>query len=533
MDNEKFLDVVSGKHRNLRNINDLIIAEWENGKYGRIQSLDKDKNCLYFIEYPIKAIQEPQIVAAGIIAFRFISSYDSINDIFDEYYNLMLERYKKRHALDADSWNKDMEVSFLQEHKESEKERIRLSENLFPFIDNDEISEIKSIAENYFVFLNTKNVSTHCTMNEEKNRKSVLKMISPSELRVYFEGWRNGKKGSICQENGIYRFVEMTYTNNVLDDVNRMFKDSPIVAVGIVSYWLMFKKNLLPIAKLFTEYNENPQDIKELFDNYTKVRFEQFKKQHFDNPETWNWDWEYEFYTKYAIPHELEWNKTSEALFDYISDSDIILVKSVMNNYIEYLKSHQAQYMHKTPTIPTTANKKTKKSNKKSKEIIINPKPKTFKYFKHGNNGILRKQEERVGLVFKKWNEWEWINSKTTTDDFGSLFEGEDKHCNIEWNANSTILSILLRELLKQSYIDKQKGQSASSMVKEQFTRTPNFDKKRITKEDKYRIAITVYILDIENPFPQKQGGGDNDFDTTDTAFQEVLSGQLRVTKGI
>ena len=146
---------------------------------------------------------------------------------------------------------------------------------------------------------------------------------------------------------------------------------------------------------------------------------------------------------------------------------------------------------------------------------------------------MLRIQEKRVCLVFKKWNEWEWINSKTTTDDFGSLFEGEDKHCNIEWNANSTILSILLRELLKQSYIDKQKGQSASSMVKEQFTRTPNFDKKRIKNEDMFRIKLTVYLLDIENPFPQKQGGGDNDFDTTDTAFQEVLSGQLRVTKGI
>ena len=296
MDNEKFLDVVSGKHRNLRNINDLIVAEWENGKYGRIQSLDEDKNCLYFIEYPIKAVHDPQMVAAGIIAFRFISSCDSIKDIFEEYYNLMLERYKKRHALDADAWNKYFEVSFLQEHKESERERVRLSETIFPFVDNDEISEIKSIAENYFVFLNTKNVSTHCTMNEEKNRKSVLKMISPSELR-----WRNGKKGSICQENGIYRFVEMTYINNVPDDVNRKFKDNPIVAIGIVSYWLIFKKNLLPIAKLFTEYNENPQDIKEQFDNYTKERFEQFKKQNYDNPETWKWDWEYEFYTNYII----------------------------------------------------------------------------------------------------------------------------------------------------------------------------------------------------------------------------------------
>ena len=45
--------------------------------------------------------------------------------------------------------------------------------------------------------------------NDAVMEESVLDQISPTNLRVYYEGWRNGKHGSICQKDGIYRFVEM------------------------------------------------------------------------------------------------------------------------------------------------------------------------------------------------------------------------------------------------------------------------------------------------------------------------------------
>ena len=168
---------------------------------------------------------------------------------------------------------------------------------------------------------------------------SVLKQISATETRNYYEGWRNGKKGAICQENEVYCFVEMAKSpQGIIDDVHDKFQDNPIVAVGIVSYWLMYKDDLLKILKLFTKDSGFAKDVKELFDDYTKERFEYFRKLNHDNPCTWNWDWEYEFYAKYIIPHEIKLNKISEALFDYIYDSDIALVRAVMNNYIKYLK---------------------------------------------------------------------------------------------------------------------------------------------------------------------------------------------------
>lgn len=177
-----------------------------------------------------------------------------------------------------------------------------------------------------------------------KMEDSVLNYISATEMRFYYEGWRNGKHGAICQWDGIYRFVEQARgKSGVLDDVKRNKEDNPIVAIGIVAYWLMFNSKKDLVLKRLTQYkNGIPQDIRELFDTYTKERFNQFKAAHRDDPLTWDWDWDYEFYTKYIIPHEIELNRSSEVLFDYISDSDIKLVRDVMKSYIKYLKKCRA-----------------------------------------------------------------------------------------------------------------------------------------------------------------------------------------------
>ena len=169
---------------------------------------------------------------------------------------------------------------------------------------------------------------------------SVLNYISANNMRYYYEGWRNGKHGSICQSNGIYRFVEMTRgKSGILDDVKRKEDDNPIVAKGIVAYWLQFNSRMDTVIKRLTKYNcEIPKDIREQFENYTQIRFEQFRREHRDDPNTLDWDWEREFYANVIIPHEMAFNKLSEALFDYISDSDIVLVRGVMNSYIKYLK---------------------------------------------------------------------------------------------------------------------------------------------------------------------------------------------------
>ena len=163
-------------------------------------------------------------------------------------------------------------------------------------------------------------------------KQSVLDIIARQDFRHY-DGWRNGKKGHIndffC--NGVYRFFEDEPDG---DDSPRQkeIKDNPIVAVGIVAYWL--------------EHRHGDETVRQMYENYTQRRFEQFKKCLKDDAETWDWeeeDWKRFFYLK-ASEREAHWNKMSEPLFDFITESDAQRVRPVMDNYIKYLDKCREAY---------------------------------------------------------------------------------------------------------------------------------------------------------------------------------------------
>lgn len=86
---------------------------------------------------------------------------------------------------------------------------------------------------------------------------SLLDNISfVGHLYYYFDGWRNGKTGAISNVAGdfIYRFVEAKRNEKGnLVDVYEHKKDNPIVAVGIVAYWLSFRRNSNPFIQLEVE----------------------------------------------------------------------------------------------------------------------------------------------------------------------------------------------------------------------------------------------------------------------------------------
>lgn len=167
-------------------------------------------------------------------------------------------------------------------------------------------------------------------------------------------------------------------------------------------------------------------------------------------------------------------------------------------------------------------------------EMPNSDKPKTLRYYTHGNNSLLMKQRKRVDIVFKKWTEWKWIDTKTKAEDFDALFEGVPRHCNITWTAGNTILTILVQELLKQPYIEKQTRCSAKSLVEQQFGLTPNSDRNRLESNDEDKIKITLLILDVRNPLPEpRRGGNDESPDIHDAALKAVYKGQLRITKEV
>lgn len=177
---------------------------------------------------------------------------------------------------------------------------------------------------------------------------------------------------------------------------------------------------------------------------------------------------------------------------------------------------------------PKTARPKTKS--------LIKPtaKPKTLKYYNHGNNGVLMRQRKRVDILFRKFSEWGWIDSETAAQDFDSFFEGEPRHCNITWTGNTTILTILLQELIKQPYIQKQTGCSAKSLVEQQFHKTANSDRTRLDADTREKIKLALIILDPSIPLPERHSHDiDDDFDIRDAALKAIYDGQLRSTKGV
>lgn len=174
------------------------------------------------------------------------------------------------------------------------------------------------------------------------------------------------------------------------------------------------------------------------------------------------------------------------------------------------------------------------KANKKSEKKPSSDKPKTLKYFTHGNNGKLIEQRKRVTIVYRKLNEWGWIDDNTTANDFDSFFEGEPRHCNITWIANTTILTILLQELLKQPYLTEQTGCSAKSLVEQQFGKTANSDRTRLDEDAEEKIKLILLILDTRNFLPEGRGRNTNEeYDIQDAALKAVFEGQLHSTKGI
>lgn len=185
-----------------------------------------------------------------------------------------------------------------------------------------------------------------------------------------------------------------------------------------------------------------------------------------------------------------------------------------------------------TPATSSTPKKK-KPSQKRTSIVTASEKPMTIKYYKHGNNGLLQRQRQRVDILYKKWIEWKWIDESTRPDDFDRLFEGLPCHCDITWTGNCATLTFLLQQLLKQSFIEKQTNCSAKYLVTRQFGKTPDSRKNRVDENTKERIRISLLILDINNPLPRRDAENSETEDIQDSALYGIYEGMLRSTKGI
>ena len=147
-----------------------------------------------------------------------------------------------------------------------------------------------------------------------------------------------------------------------------------------------------------------------------------------------------------------------------------------------------------------------KSGKRRKKTVTANEKPLTIRYYRHGNKGILARQRQRVDILYRKWTEWKWIDADTDP-------------------------TILMQQLLEQDFIERQTNCSAKHLVAKQFGKTPNSDRRRISKDIEEKIRISILILDTSSPLPQPHARDGNEEDVSDAALYEVCQRQLRSTK--
>lgn len=195
--------------------------------------------------------------------------------------------------------------------------------------------------------------------------------------------------------------------------------------------------------------------------------------------------------------------------------------------------NHPATSSESSANPPTTSSEGSadKSGKRRKKTVTANEKPLTIRYYRHGNKGILARQRQRVDILYRKWTEWGWIDADTDPDDFDRLFEGQPRHCNIKWTGTSATLTILMQQLLEQDFIERQTNCSAKHLVAKQFGKTPNSDRRRISKDIEEKISISILILDTSCPLPQPHARDGNEEDVSDAALYEVCQRQLRSTK--
>lgn len=165
--------------------------------------------------------------------------------------------------------------------------------------------------------------------------ESLLERISVSYSQaIITDRWKNDKVGKIVDILGDdnYRFVDyLIDINGVLMKHHLSIEEEllcPVIATGIIGYWL---------------HNKDSQGIKNLFDGYFTLKCAQYEKLHEGDDDAWERDLNKEFILREHIPSEKDAIKTSEFIFEYLTEEDNKRIKRVAENYLKYARAKRKE----------------------------------------------------------------------------------------------------------------------------------------------------------------------------------------------
>lgn len=165
------------------------------------------------------------------------------------------------------------------------------------------------------------------------------------------------------------------------------------------------------------------------------------------------------------------------------------------------------------------------KKNQQKKGDKSSDKPVVHYTLNYVNPGQAR--DIRLGFVQQKLEEWKWMDATYSITPYELLFGGTDVDCKLNWIGNAPTLYLLISELLKQPFIKKYKGCSASSIVTTQFSCGLNQHTERVSPDEQLKIKRIIFLLNPKSDIPMKGRRNSEVPDISDEALAMVLSGEL------
>lgn len=223
------------------------------------------------------------------------------------------------------------------------------------------------------------------------------------------------------------------------------------------------------------------------------------------------------------------WNKQELRNCDEIEKA----LPSAVNTLTEGMCNWMEKYLYSTESLTDEISgvirpKKAKPRNKqKDKERIYFTLPYNCKDESTRVN--------RINKVMLLMQEWEWIEEPQHADDFYYLFNGEPRNCNIKWIGRPlAILTELMKQLLNQPYMNKVKGLTPSSIVKNQFGKSRSSNSERLDEMNLRKIEEIVRILDFRKPLQSSSETINEEEEVSrNIALQAVYEKELYITKDI
>lgn len=159
--------------------------------------------------------------------------------------------------------------------------------------------------------------------------KSLLdKIAQRSHCSCITDKWMNGQVGEIIDiiGDGSYRFVDYIIEGDVIKKryiCKEEELNCPVIATGIVGYWL---------------HNRDKFAIKSLFESYYSLKMSQYEKEHENDNDAWNRDLKKEFALRYHMPTEKKAIRSSEAIFEFLTEEDVQKIGNITKNYLQFIR---------------------------------------------------------------------------------------------------------------------------------------------------------------------------------------------------